>query len=344
MPIKGFSRFRKWQFGKQSALGTGVAATRRVPFRGVLDINPNWQDQEDVDTGSIDPTLDPFRTATDITAPLTATLDFHHLPLLYAAGLRGGQSASAIGGGGYTWTFQSVSTTATTLDYFTADWADDVDTDGMEAIDGVVESMKFSFDPELGPWTVSTTWRFGSVDHGVTPTAGLSVSSNLPLVFGADTVLYIDDTSGGIGSTQISDALHAATITIENEIDVKRFANGSNSRFGVDGYGLAGRTISASFTFAKSDDIVGALDSEVADWLSADPVNRYLRVETTSTQNAESGNPYKWTQDFSGTWRTRSDGEQGGNTVVTLELTGRYDGGLGFAYKGTVVNTLDALP
>lgn len=344
MPIQGFTRFRKWQFGKQSALGTGVTATRRVPFRGTLEINPNWQDQEDVDTGSIDPTLPAYRTATDITAPLTGTLDFHHIPMLMSGGLRGGVSASAIGGGGYTWVHTALSTTATTLDYFTTEWADDVSTDGMKAIDGVVESMEFSFDPELGPWSVSATWRFGSVDHGVTPTAGLNVSSNLPLVFGADTVLYIDDASGSIGSTQISDALHAATISIENEIDVKRFANGSNSRFGVDGYGLANRTITATFTFAKSDDIVGALDSEVADWLSADPVNRYLRVETTSTSLAESGNPYKWTQDFSGTWRTRSDGEQGGNSVVTLELIGRYDVGLGFAYRSTVVNTLATLP
>lgn len=344
MPIQGFTRFRKWQFGKQSALGTAQTPTRRVPFRGAMVIEPNWTDQDDVDVGSIDPILPAYRTQTDITAGLSATLDFHHIPLLLAAGLRGGVSASAVGGGAYTWTHTGLSTTATTLDYFTTEWADDVSSDGLKAIDGIVESVTFAFDSTLGPWTVNGDWRWGSVSHGVTPTAGLSVSSNLPLVFGADTALYIDDTSGNIGSTQITDALHAASISIENTIDVKRFANGSNGRFTVDGYGLSARTIRASFTFAKADAIIAPLNSEVADWLSADPVNRYLKVLVQSTQNAEAGTPYSWDLRLAGTWRTRSDGEEGGNSTVTLELVGRYDLGLTYPIRSVVTNTLSALP
>ena len=100
----------------------------------------------------------------------------------------------------------------------------------------------------------------------------------------------------------------------------------------------------ATFTFAKTDAVVAALDSEVADWLNADPTTRYLSVVTQSTQLAESGNPYSWTQNFAGTWRTRSDGEQGGNSTVTLELVGRYDAGLTYAYQAVVVNTLASLP
>jgi len=344
MPIQGMTRFRKWQFGKQSSLGTGVAATRRIPFRGTLDVNPNWTDQDEVDVGSIDPVLPAYRTQTDVTASLTATLDFHHIPMLLSAGLIGDVSGSAVGGGAYTWTHTGVSLTATELEYFTTEWADDVDADGYDAIDGIVESLEFSFDDDLGPWNVSADWRFGSVDHGVTPTAALNVASNLPLLFGADTELYIDDTSGAIGSTKITDALHSATIRIDNEIDVKRFANGSNSRFQVDGYGLSGREIMASFTFAKTDAIIGALDSEVTDWLNADPVNRYVKVLVQSTQEAETGTPYSWDLRLSGTWRTRDDGELGGNSTVTLEMKGRYDAALTYPIRSVVTNTLAALP
>lgn len=344
MPIQGFSRFRKWQFGKQSALGTGATATRRIPFRGSLAVDPNWTDQDEVDVGSIDPVLPAYRTATDITAGLTATLDFNHLPMLLSGGLIGGVSGSAVGGGAYTWTHTGESLTATTLDYFTAEWADDVDTDGYKAIDGIVESLEFGFEDDLGPWTVSADWRFGSVDHGVTPTAALNVSSNLPLLFGADTALYIDDTSGGIGGTQIVDALHSATIRINNTIDVKRFANGSNGRFSVDGYGLSEREIMVTFTFAKADVIVAALDSEVTDWLNASPTERYVNMVVTSTENAESGTPYSWDVKFSGTWRTRDDGEFGGNSTVTLEMKGRYDAALGYPIKSVVTNTLATLP
>ena len=343
-PIQGFTRMRKWQFGKQNVLGTGVAATRRMAFSGTLDVNPNWVDQEDVDVGSIDPVLPPYRTATDITANLSASLNFDHLPMLMGSGLRGGTSGAAGGGGSYTWTHTGLSLTATTLDYLTGEWADDVSADGYNAIDGIVESLEFSFDDTLGPWQVSAGWRFGSVGHGVTPTAALVVGSNLPLCFGADTKLYIDDTSGNIGSTQISDALHGATIRIENEVDVKRFANGSNSRFAVTGYGLAGRGITASFTFAKHADIIGALDGEVTDWLNADPVNRFVQMTVESTQEAESGVPYQWDLYLSGTWRTRDDGERGGNSAVTLEMTGRYDSTLGYPIKSVVVDTVADTP
>jgi hypothetical protein len=334
---------RKWQFGKQVAFGTAATATRRVPFRGTLDYNPNWTEQDEVDVGSIDPVLPPYRVGADITATLTAPLSYQDIPLLMSAGLRGGVSGVA-DGTAYTWTHTGLSTTATTLDYFTAEWCDDVTTDGFKAKDGIVETLEFSFDDTLGPWRVSSSWRFGSADHGVTPTTALNVSSNLPLVFGADTALYIDDTSGGIGGTIISDALHAATITIENTIDLKRFANGSNTRFAITGYGIAGRMVRASFTFAKTDAIVAALNSEVHDWLSANPVNRYLKLLAQSTQLAKVAVPYSWDLRLAGTWRSRSDGERGGNSSVTLELVGMYASDLGYPVQSIAVNTLAALP
>ena len=43
----------------------------------------------------------------------------------------------------------------------------------------------------LGPWTVSADWRFSGVNAHKTPTSGLQVGSNLPLVFGADTAIYL---------------------------------------------------------------------------------------------------------------------------------------------------------
>lgn len=348
MPIKGFTRNRSHQFGLQSALNTPANATRRIAFRGVPDINPNWTDQ-DVDTGSIDPVLPPYRVGADITLPLTGMLDYHHIPMLMAAGVEGGVTPT--GATAKTWTHTTSSLSATTLDYFTDEFADDVNNnnsgppeDGMQLYGGVAESLEFGFDESLGPWTVSSTFRFSGVNAHKTPTAGLQVGSNLPLVFGADTALYIDDAAGSIGGTLIADSLHSATVNISNTLDLKRFAQGSNTRFQIDGYGLSAREITATFRFAKTSQIVAALNSETVDWLNADPVNRYVRLVTTSTVEADTGVPYSWTQSFSGTWRTRTDTEIGGNSVVELSLTGRYDSGLGYAYRSTVVNTLATAP
>ncbi len=342
MPVQGLVRQRRWQFGKQTVHGTGVTPTRAIAQSGTLEINPNWTDQTEADVGSIDPVLPAYRTATDVTSSLTASLTYDDLPLYFAAAVRGGQS-SVTSSSTYQWTHQSLSTTATTLDEFTVEWGDDVPSDGMRARDGIIESLELSFDESLGPWQVATGWRFGYADTGVTLTSGLSVGSNLPLVFGGDTKLYIDSTSGGIGSTAIVDALHRASISISNSIDVKRFANGSNSRFAVAGYGLTQREITASFTFAKTSQTVG-LASEAAKWLSADPTNRYLKLEAISQSNISGAIPYSWDLRLSGTWRTRTDEAVGGNAVVTLELTGRYDAGLGYAIRSYVVNNRSTLP
>lgn len=342
MPIQGYVRQRLWRFGKQSAHGTAVTPTRAVAWSGVLDVNPNWTEQSEADVGSIDPILPAYRMQTDVTASLTGSLTYNDLPLIFAAGVRGGQTAVS-SGGSYQWTHQSLSTTATTLDVFTTQWADDVSSDGFQARDGVLESFELSFDEALGPWQFSGSWRYGYVDGGVTPTAGLAVGSNLPLVFGSDTELFLDDTSGNIGTTKITDALHRASVSVTTSLDQKRFAQGSNSRFAIAGYGVTSREITASFTFAKTAQTVG-LASEAAKWLSADPTNRYVKLLVTSEQEVAPGIKYQWDLRLSGSWRTRTDEAVGGNAVVTLELAGRYDAGLGYALRSYVVNSRSTLP
>lgn len=344
MPVQGFSRMRFWQFGKQSVHGTAVAATRRYAARGVPTVEPNWTAQDGVDVGSLDPVLPDYRLQTDITATLTGNLSYDDIPWLMSSTVRGGVSA-VTSSSTYQWTHQALSLTATTLDEWTAEFADDVTgatTDAWKFKDGIGESLELSFDESLGPWQFSQGWRWGSADGATNPTANLQVGSNLPLVFGADTKLYIDSTSGGIGATQISDALHRATITITNTIDQKRYANGSNSRFAIGGYGLAGREITASFTFAKQSTTIGAL-GETAKWLSADPTNRYIKLNVTSPNIISGATPYSWDLFLAGAWTTRADEEIGGNAVVTLTCRGRYDAGLGYILKSYVVNNRSTL-
>lgn len=344
MPVQGFTRNRQWAFGKQTVHGTAVAPTRALPFQGVLDVNPNWQTPEGVDMGSIDPVLSPFRTFLDVTAPLTGPLSYNEISTIFAAGVRGGVSASG-GGAAKTWTQQALSVTATTLDEFSGQWSDDVTGDGYRMWDGIIETIELSFDETLGPWQQSTSWRFGSVNPRVTPVSGLTIGSNLPWVFGADTALYIDSTAGGIGGTQISDALRGASITITNTIDVKRYANGSNTRFAVGGYGLSGREIRASFTFEKAAAIATSSSGEVAKWLSADPVARYLKLAVTSPMVIPTtSTPYSWDLRLAGEWMTRGDGEAGGNSTITLELLGRYNTDLGYSLYSSVVNDRATLP
>jgi hypothetical protein len=344
-PIAGFTRFRQWAFSAaQSAHGTAATPSGAFPWRGTPDVNPNWTDIDDVDVGSIDPVLTPYRMQMDTTATLEGPLDYNSLPVIGNAGIVGAVAGSAAGTV-ITWAHTAKSLTATTLDEFSASWGDDFAQDDMRFKDGILEQIEFSFDESLGPWRVSTQWYFGSVDVHVTRPS-VTLASNLPLVFGADTALYINNTAATIGTTQLSDALHSGRITITNTIDKKRFANGSNSRFAVAGYGLAERTIEAEFTFAKTAGIAGfASTSEMRQWLAADPVTRYISVVAISRETIPgSSTAYSWTQNLPLTWRTRGDGELGGNSTITLMGEAKYDPTLLYPYKMTTVNGNATLP
>lgn len=344
MPISGFTRFRQWAFSAaQSAHGTAATPSGAFPWRGTPNINPNWTDLDDVDDGSIDVTLQPYRKQLDTTVTLAGPADFNSLPEVMNMGVRGGVAPTG-GGAAKTWTHTALSLTATTLDEASAQWGDDYGSDDMRFKDGVIESIEITFPEDLGPATISTQWYFGSVDSGVTKVASLVLPSNLPLIFGADTALYIDSTAGAIGGTQISNSLHSGSIKITNTIDKKRFMNGSNSRFAVAGYGLAERSVEATFTFAKIDSIAGSTGSEIVKWLNSTAVSRFLQLKTTSTEIITGSTPYSWTQNFSGDWRQRTDGELGGNSTITLMLKGRYNGDLGYIYQSVVVNSNAALP
>ena len=67
--------------------------------------------------------------------------------------------------------------------------------------------------------------------------------------------LWVDADPAGIGTTWWTDALHAASLTISNNLDQKRFANGanaSNTAFRLSGYGRGAREIELVLTVAKT--------------------------------------------------------------------------------------------
>lgn len=342
MAVQGFTRNRAHQFGKEVTHGTAVAATRRVHWTGTPDINPNWTDLDGVDVGSIDPVIDPYRMQTDITIPYAGPLSFNDIHIHMGGAVRGGVSPT--GATAKTWAQQGLSLTATTLDELTDEWGDDVTTDGVRIKDIVFEDLDYTFGEDLGPWQFTATGRGGAFDPRVTPTAALVVGSNLPLVFGADTQLYIDALPGSIGSTVIVDALHRGNIHIANTIDQKRYANGSNTRFAIGGYGLAAREITGYVTFAKQTAITSST-GEVAQLHSATAQTRYLSFVVTSTQNIPgTSTPYSWTLRIPVTYRTRADEEIGGNDVIRLDFKGKLDATLAYALLSTVVNDRAANP
>lgn len=335
--IQGFVRFRKHQLGQQPAFGSNAVATRVLPLRGVPKINPNWTDP-DIDTGTLDPVVAPYRTGIEITCATAGDLDFDTLPSLLSGALVGGITPTGAGSA-KTWVYQAASETADVWEYFADEWGDDTHADdGFWLLDGIVESLDLSFDDKLGPWKASADWRYGRLGtYPTARTAGLSADTSPHYVYGADTELFINDTAGAIGTTKIADSVISGKITVENEVDVKRFANGSNTRFEVAGYGRAGRKITAEFTFDKTDDVF----DEVTDWLASAAVARFVEVRVTSPDIIAASSPaapYSFSARLPLRWRMREDGDNGGNTTITLTGEGYHDAaGLGYPIRAAVV-------
>lgn len=333
MPIQGFTRSRKHQFGRQGSVGTNVPATKAYAFKGVPSVDLKWTDP-DVDTGSVDVTADPAREAPDLSASLTdPRLAYNSLPLALSAIFGGGVTATG-GGTAKTWTHDPASVAPLDdPDVHTYEFGDDVIGDWYQLGDGLLESYEVSGPEGLGALTTSMSWRFGSVastgstdapETGTVPTPGLDVDTSEAIVYLKDGALYISDDPDYLLANQISDALHLFKLTLKQEWDLKRWANGDQS-FDIDAYGRGARAIEIELTFAKTADTVGA-GSESDDWMSDLPVARYLGLVFTSKVLAQlPSTPYSWAVSMPIRYYTRTEGEVGGNTVVVLTGHAFYD-------------------
>jgi len=347
-PIAGFVRLRKHQFGRQGSFGTPIAATRAYPFKGTPTVELNWTDP-DIDVGSRDLVAPPYRAAPDITAGLTdPALAYNNIPLLLCGFFGGAVTPGA--GPAHSWVYEPASVTVDDPDLFTYEFGDDVTTDWFQLGDGMLESLEFTGPDGLGPLTTSMSWRFGSAassgstdspDNPAVPTAGLNVSTTDAICYLKDGKISIADTVAGLGAGQVSDALHTFTLRLSQEIDVKRFANGTQT-FDAQAYGPGARTIELECTWAKTSDIVGT-GSEADDWLSDESVNRYVELAFTSTTMATGITPYSWVMTMPMRYYTRAEGEIGGNTTVVLTGKAFYDpDDLDGVFTSTVVNTIDS--
>ena len=340
---QGFTRFRKIQVGKQSVINTAVPATRVLPYRSAVVLNPNRTDP-DVDVGSLDPIIAPFATAQDVTMSGAAgPQTFNDLSIRLSAGGKGGVSPTGNGVAGYTWTYTLASLTADSFDYYTVETGDDTSDSGGSGIlgfGGVINNFAMTMPEDLGPWTVSDDWVFSGATYG-NRTGALTVDANPIFAFGADTSFYLNANAGAIGATQISDAVRGASLTINNNLDLKRYANGSNTRFNLGGYGRGPRTIELTLTVEKT----AAMIAE-AITLDDTPVpNRYIKISCNSTENAGSGGTKAKFEFFlPARLYSVTEGEIGGNTNYTFTYHGFYDSTLVYAFKAIVVNSLSALP
>ena len=351
MPILGgFTRFREHQWGYQgsnsSLVSTPVAAVRSMPLSGTPNVERNltWAGE---DQGSVDPIMAPYFGPLDITESLSGTLDYDSLPWYLSAAVKSGVTPSG-GGSAKTWTHQADSLTRPIAGYITEEFGDDVTVDWYQLFGGIAESLEISGSGNEA-LSVDLGMRFagfkstGSTAYpvsGTVPTAALSVDSTPSYVELGDGELFIDDAYTGIGTTKISDALTQMTLSVDNTIDQKFAANGSNTRFQPFDLPISGREITLRLQFHKTSQTVGT-GSESDDWMASTPTKRFVELRFTRPSPFITGStPYSWSVRLPLYYTTREEAEEGGNTQIVLTGRAVYDSDLTYAIRSVTVNAL----
>jgi hypothetical protein len=334
--VSGLQRLRKLQIGWQSSFASNTSATKVLPYRGTLAIEPNLE-FPDVDTGSLDPNLRPFNGAVDYPGDFEGKLAYNDEPDLWAGLLKGGVTPSVVATTGRQHIFQAASLTQDTFAYGTWQWGDDVVTDWIHHGGVIIDELTLGFDEDLGAWDVSLT-TLGSRANFGGPTGGLSVDLNPTWVYGDGSEVFLDTTPGSIGTTRLDAAVHTAEIHVTANNDPKRFAQGvaagSNTSFTIANFGRGAREIEIILGVAKTT----ATTAERQRIDDGPPAIRYLEVRSTSQAFVGGTTPYSARRQFPVQLMNAEDTEFGeNNTGYLFTYRAVYDSTLGYAVKVTTV-------
>jgi hypothetical protein len=340
-PIVGAARLRYFQTGIESTFNTPVAATRRYPWAATPTIDPHWTFPTG-DTGTLDQAMAPYGTAQDLTLAISGQqLASNDAPTIISSGVMGGLALTTVSGAAKSLTASPASITQDVFDTYTVQWGDDATNDSWQFTGCVLDNFTLTYPQDLGPIQFGGTWRAAAVtSYPGTYTAGQNVDSNPTWLYAADTDFYVNDNAGSIEINKLSNIAQGAEIAVNNNLDLKRFANGSNTRFAIQNYGRGLRTVTFKLTGAKQT----AWLAEASKWIAAAPTERFWGIKTNSTVLAQSPTTFH-TFDFRfpGYWLTRADQVIGSNTAFDLNAQNIYDSVLGYPFKVASVSTRSAL-
>lgn len=332
MTVLGLVRLRRHLMARQASFGTPRAALRAYPFSGVPNPDLNWQNVQG-DFGSRVNVAKPIRGIPNLAAQLTdSSLNYDDMPAQLSA-FFGGQVSPTGGGTAKTYLHEPDMAAAGSPDLFTYERGSDTDgaggrpNDWFRWQDGILTGLTID-SPEdgRGVLTSQMQWLFGDVAYAGDTDAGApvltipsiaDVPDNDPTpIYLKDCKVYINDDPTDIGGDQLTDGVHKFSLALTQEVDQKRYVNGSGE-FDLDGYGMGAVTIAPSIVFAKTADTVGA-NSQSDKWFSQDAQDLFLQIVFESQREAQSGIPYSWLVAMPLRYYTREEGEIGGNETVTL--------------------------
>ncbi len=325
------------QAGLESTRGTGVAATRIV----YAQITPSYQralmDFDD-QSGTYEGRRRVAYAREKVGFSAMDICTYEDLPWWLQLGIKGGVAGAGDAGApaAYTYTFTpSVATDdikAMTLEFGESG-------NPYKSTQVMVNSftLRMDADNDQEPGWMIDLELMGRDWTTTTYTAALSDRAT-EVILARGTKLYIDDAGGTIGSTQKTGSLISCSITVNNNIHFKAFAE-DTTYVAANKVGRGKRTVDAQFTFEFD------ADTEFAKYRSTTAAQRLIRLEQTGT-TVHTGPTVtkKMTLDLYGYWNSWSRGDRQGNLTATFGFAGFYDTTATKTFSATIINALSSLP
>lgn len=320
MPVTStIKKYRKTQIGKEVTPGTEVAATRILRL-----LNASWNDyaswqkyvpEYDIGRLSLTPEVGEI-TRKGMTARFETDLTFEDIlfPLLF--GFKGGVTPTeqTVGEGDQLWTFQNAPTLA--------DPAQESATIEQRFSNGTTHYDRTSTFMMLSQFEISadqggdaskiTMELFGRTSNDNAITGALTLPTPFDLIAALDWALYVDDTWGGLGGTQIQSAMRSFTFRYMTGLSPALYIG--DGRLDMADVRLGPRGAELEMTWENG----ASMDTELGKFESN--AKRFIRLEATGDQIGAGENKRVR---IDGAYQYDNIGEPGeadGNDTRTLSL------------------------
>lgn len=325
------------QLGRETVKGTAVAATTRWVGQTTLTpdeprLPPNIQNGLLL-ANKASPPIAAKHLDFSLEADLTFEQLLHVLNMNFM-GLTTGTGAGA----DKTWTFNPTFTADPGLNAFTLQKRM---TDGSTNWDErVAYAMGRSFEI-TGAYGENAKLTMEGFGRPIELATAITGAISVPAVNFVPTSLfkvYIDDTAGGLGGTQMLGTLYGFKWHFDSMAQPKDYLDG-RADLSFSSHGIK----AANFTLELQGEFQAQLATEQTKARSA--AKRFVRLEAVGA--ALGGSNYKITIDLCCGYEQGvfdSDGDRDGNDAVTLKYIQDYDTATPLAAKVVVVNALAALP
>lgn len=322
------------QAGIETTRGTSVAATRKAytlwqPFNFERELQ--WASQQ---SGTFHNRREASYDRISMGFNGTESLTFEDLPWWLQFILKGGVAGVTDGGSppAYTYTF-TPTLAADDLKSMTLEFG--TPTLPYEVNQAMVNSATFRFSPDDARY-----WEMDVEVMSRKPTqtamTGSIAERTRELIKAPGTKIYVD--SSTIGSTQVQARFIGGSLTINNNLDFKFFAEDEDDA-AANKVGRGDVDVDAQFTFEFDS------DTEFANYRSSTPVERFIRIEREGTQIHGGSVVNKRARfDLNGYWSSIEPGYRNNNKILTFGLGSRYNTSSAYAISAAVVNALASLP